>query len=304
MFKDTKLFVQNCLICKKFKKGDSNLQKFRNELHNPFQKLQIDVIGPLPKSLSSNRFIVMVIDTSTRWIEAKALRNKSSHLIATFILNNIILRYGAPHSIISDQGKEFTANIIKNICKIMNTRKSFTSSYNPKSNGSIERVNQTLIHKLSKLCNGRWDEWDEFLPYAIQATRISPRKSTKITPFELVFGFKPTGITETKDFINENKETDDALLDRLNYIRKILFEYEICQRNKEIDLVKLGKSVDDIEIGEIDLRYIPENLRVNKLDFKWEGPFQVISKNKKGNYKIKSIREEVFSVNRKTYKFC
>ncbi|KAG0441880.1 Gag-Pol polyprotein [Dictyocoela muelleri] len=100
----------------------------------------------------------------------------------------------------------------------MNTKKSFTSSYNPKSNGSIERVNQTLICKLAKLCNGKWAEWDEFLPYAIHATRISPHKTTKITPFELVYGFKPMILTESKKFYDKIKETDNALLDRLNCV--------------------------------------------------------------------------------------
>ncbi|KAG0441881.1 Protein NYNRIN [Dictyocoela muelleri] len=90
MFKDIKEFIQNCLVCKKFKKKDINLQKFRNKLTNPFDKLQIDIIGPLPKSQFSNRFIVMAIDTTTRWIEAKALKSKNFLCVANFILYDVI----------------------------------------------------------------------------------------------------------------------------------------------------------------------------------------------------------------------
>ncbi|KAG0441027.1 Gag-Pol polyprotein [Dictyocoela muelleri] len=189
VFKNIKDQINKCIVCAKFRKKNGKFQKFRNNLKSPFECVQLDIIGPLPKSYSNYKFIIMAIDTCTSWIEAKPSKSKTSNAVAEFIINEIIVRHGPPKNIISDNGKEFTANIIQKICDIFKTRKSFVSSYNPRSNGSIERCNQTLLHKLSKLFNGIWCEWDEFLAYAIYATRISPRKKSGISPFELLYGY-------------------------------------------------------------------------------------------------------------------
>ncbi|KAG0442587.1 Transposon Tf2-9 polyprotein [Dictyocoela muelleri] len=298
-FKDIKDQVNSCIVCSKFRKKNGKFQKFRNKLKRPFECVQIDIIGPLPKSISNKKFIIMAIDTCTRWIEAKSSKTKTSTVVAEFIINEIIVRHGPPVNIISDNGKEFTAEIIQKICEIVKTRKSFVTSYNPRSNGTIERCNQTLLHKLSKLCNGRWSEWDEFLSYAIYATRISPRKKSGVSSFELLYGYSPPSLGEIDEDLENIDENDDMMMERLKYVRKILIEDEKQIREREILKIGKGQDVLDINVGDVVLRNIPLTLRTNKLDFKWEGPYVVISKGSKGNYKIKSVSGKDFSVNRR-----
>lgn len=54
----------------------------------------------------------------------------------------------------------------------MKTRKSFTSIYNPRCNGAVERVNGTLTKKLAMMYYDDIKEWDSVLPYATFAYNI------------------------------------------------------------------------------------------------------------------------------------
>ena len=62
-----------------------------------------------------------------------------------------------------------------------------TSAYHPQSNGLVERLNQTLQNTLMKQVNDHQNNWDELLDHALFAFRTSKQKSTKYTPFELMF---------------------------------------------------------------------------------------------------------------------
>ncbi|KAG0419609.1 Protein NYNRIN, partial [Dictyocoela muelleri] len=102
MFKDVKEYVNNSLTCKLFKKDDKDLQKFRLKIADPFSKVQIDVIDPLPKTLKGNKYIIVAVDLCTRWVEAKATKTKSSNEISKFLIDEIFLRHGSPLELVSD----------------------------------------------------------------------------------------------------------------------------------------------------------------------------------------------------------
>ncbi|KAI5150755.1 hypothetical protein ENBRE01_1688 [Enteropsectra breve] len=127
----------------------------------------------------------------TRWCEAKAMKGKSAKHVAEFIWNEIFLRQGPPMNLISDRGKEFLNEIVASLCQIQGTKQSITSAYNPRCNGTAERLNRTLLEKLAKLFNGKYNQRDEFLPIALYSYRISPRSRLNVSPFELLYERKP-----------------------------------------------------------------------------------------------------------------
>lgn len=58
-------------------------------------------------------------------------------------------RHGAPRELLSDNGKIFRSNLMREICKLTNTNKTFTTVYHPETNGLVERFNGTLTTMLS-----------------------------------------------------------------------------------------------------------------------------------------------------------
>ncbi|KAF9761436.1 hypothetical protein NGRA_2654 [Nosema granulosis] len=133
-----------------------------------------------------------------------------------------------------------------------------------------QRTNQTLVGKLAKLVDGKWQELNEFLPYAIYAYRVSPRKMTKASPFELLYGRRANNMC---DKFNDEpiQEENGLLVERLNYLREKLINEEKKIREIEIGKVKRGRAVNDIEVGEYVRRRKLESERENKLDYKFDG---------------------------------
>jgi len=81
--------------------------KKNNSLHpietrSPFEKIGIDLIGPLPLTKNNNRYIVVIIDYGTKWAETRAIPDAAATTIVPFLYEDIICRHGFPKEIISD----------------------------------------------------------------------------------------------------------------------------------------------------------------------------------------------------------
>ena len=100
----------------------------------------------------------------------------------------MFFRYGCTKIIISDQGREFVNKLNKCLFEKFKTDHRISTAYHPQTNGLVERYNQTLQLSLVKLVNNQQNDWDEYLDGLLFAYRTSVQKSTKITPFELMYG--------------------------------------------------------------------------------------------------------------------
>ena len=105
----------------------------------------MDIVGPLPKTQRSNRYMLEVIDYYTRWPEPFALEHQDAHSVALRLISEIISRYGAPYVIQTDQGTNFECKLIAELCKLYDIKKTRTTPYHPQSDGLVERLNRTLI---------------------------------------------------------------------------------------------------------------------------------------------------------------
>ena len=98
-----------------------------------------------------------------------------------------MFRYGCTKVIISDQGREFVNRVNNHLFKMTNTEHRISSAYHPQTNGLVERFNQTLQRSLIKFANSDQSNWDEKLDGVLFAYRTSQQKSTRVTPFELMY---------------------------------------------------------------------------------------------------------------------
>ena len=77
----------------------------------------MDVIGPIsPKALNGHRFIFVVIDYFTKWVEAASYDSVTKSVVARFIKREIICRYGLPERIISDNGLNLNNDMVTEVC--------------------------------------------------------------------------------------------------------------------------------------------------------------------------------------------
>lgn len=145
-------------------------------------------MGELPRIENGNRYILVICDYFTKWVEAFAMPNMETVTIARLLVQEVLTRFGIPSSLHSDQGKQFEGNIFTEMCKVLNIKKTRTSPYHPQCNGLVERFNKTLITMLRSLVDEHQSDWDELLPYVIMAYRSVEQESTGFSPNYLMLG--------------------------------------------------------------------------------------------------------------------
>ena len=97
------------------------------------------------------------------------MKNKCADTVADILVEKIILRFGMPLVIHSDQGREFENGLMKSLCALLGCTKTRTAPYHPESDGMIERFNRTCLMMLSMFVNDRRDNWHELLPFIMHA---------------------------------------------------------------------------------------------------------------------------------------
>ena len=79
----------------------------------PFTQWGLDIMGPFSRAIRQLKFLVVVIDYFTKWVEAEALATITEKNIRSFVWRNIICRYWIPKVLVSDNGKQFDNNTFR-----------------------------------------------------------------------------------------------------------------------------------------------------------------------------------------------
>ena len=113
-------------------------------------QLGTDLITNLPKTKKGYNTIVTVIDYTSKFVEANALKSKCAVRVAEFMYE-LVCRHGAAKVYISDQGREFVNNIADKFYELTNIKHNITSAYHPQANGEVERFNRTTQEAFLKM---------------------------------------------------------------------------------------------------------------------------------------------------------
>ena len=114
----------------------------------PFTQWGIDILGPFSEAPGRVKFLLVAVDYFTKWIEAEPLATITGRNVAKFVWKNIMCRFGIPHTIISDNGKQFVEEPFKSWCAEFHIKQNFTSVAHPQANGQVKVTNRTILHGL------------------------------------------------------------------------------------------------------------------------------------------------------------
>lgn len=237
MKKDIKNYIKKCPSCQ-INKTNFRPSKAPMEItstsNKPFEKLAIDIVGPLPQTLNNNRFILTMQDDLTKFSYAIPIPNHESETVARE-LSKFITLFGIPRSILTDQGTDFMSRLIKDLTKLFSTKHIVSSPYHPQTNGALERSHLTLKDYLKHYINDKQTDWDEYISFAMLAYNTHVHKSTGFAPYEILFGNKPylpSNITQEPTL---NYSYDDYVVNlkqKLNHTQKIARDNLIQSKTK------------------------------------------------------------------------
>ena len=146
-------------------------------VHIPFDKVAIDLIGPLHHVTNcGKRYILTVVDYATRYTEAVPLENIDNESIAEALIG-IFSRVGFPREILSDNGIQFVSQVMKKVTILISLKQLFSSPYHPMANGLCEKFNGTLKKVLICMSNAQPKEWDRFIEPLLSAYREVPQEA-------------------------------------------------------------------------------------------------------------------------------
>ena len=183
-------YVRGCETCNKQKTGNRRAKAAQTSYHvgSPMERVHIDILGPISESDRGNRYVLVMVDQFTKWVECCALPDQSAETVARSFVDNIVARLGCPFELHSDQGRNFESNVVKEICRLLEISKTRTTPYRPQANGQVERFNRTIMQILRCFMQEYHGNWDVYLPLVAGAIRSSVNRSTGFTPNYLMLG--------------------------------------------------------------------------------------------------------------------
>ena len=193
MSSDVSEYVRSCETCQKAKLSlPTKAPLINTPIGRTMQLLQVDVLE-VPVSSKGNRYLLVVEDAFTKWLECYPMSNQKSETI-TEILIEIFSRYGIPEFLHSDQGRNFESQLLKETCRALGIRKTHTTPYHPQGNALVERSNRTVLQMLRCYVE-RNEDWEKYLQLVLFAYRTSKHSSTGVSSFQLMYGRESPNIS-------------------------------------------------------------------------------------------------------------
>lgn len=242
-----------------------------------FDRVYLDIVGPLVKDIDSNLYILTLQCDLTKYVEAYPLRNKDTISVAAAFVNNFILRYGIPSKIISDRGTEFVSRVMAEVCKILNIKQITSTAYHHQSIGSLENSHKNLMSFLRIQTENDPHHWSSWLPFWCFAFNTTVHTETKYTPYELVFGKLcnlPSNLTSDINPLYNHYDYPQQLRYRLQKS-----QYEARNNlivSKEQRKTKYDNYTNSIKYNVGDKILLKNEQCVNKFSPLYIGPFNVI----------------------------
>ena len=187
--------ILNCNKCKVFERKDPKPPLCNITVSEPMDLVHIDLLG-LETTMNTKvrpnvAKILVIIDHFSCHVQAYNVEDKRAVTIAKCLYDNYFKHYGFPRQLMSDQGKEFCNNILKEMCYYVNIKKIRTMPYHPQSNGSVECVHYALRRVIGKLDNMRCKNWVDHLATITHAYNVTCLQITGYLPYFLMMGCRP-----------------------------------------------------------------------------------------------------------------
>uniref|UniRef100_A0A1B6EN58 RNA-directed DNA polymerase n=2 Tax=Cuerna arida TaxID=1464854 RepID=A0A1B6EN58_9HEMI len=280
MDRDIATRVRSCQTCSLSKPAqNTKFGLLSSEVaEKPLEKVFIDYVGPLPRSKSGNKFLLVCVDAFSKFCWIFPLRNTTAQLTVQVLRTQLFQHFGIPATLVSDNGPQFLSNTFKRMCFGHGIRHVTTSPYYPQPSHA-ERFNRNLRSALIAFHADKQTTWDQELPWIQFAFNTARHESHKAVPFELLLGYPPNNplanLWRIGDLLPPPgtpnvKSTWEAA--RRNLIRA----RELVRRKYNRGRVAAPFQVGDLVFCKAHPASSAVDKRAAKLCHRWTGPHRIL----------------------------
>ncbi|GES83881.1 KRAB-A domain-containing protein [Rhizophagus clarus] len=254
MFEDVRNYVKTCDECQRRGKNRRAEPLHPIKIGQPFDRVGMDIVGPLPQTKDGNKYIVVATEYLTKWPEARAIPDAKATSVVSFFYEDIICRHGCPKEILTDRGTHFVNDMLNSLCNKFEVKHRLSTTYHPQTNGLVECFNRTLCETLAKFANENKNDWDLYVSTALFAYRTRKHNTTRYEPFYLMYGRETILPIEfkvaTSAMLNIGNDEQEDLLNRVRMISGRMAEERLITQDRIYDQQQRQKQKYDKNIKE------------------------------------------------------
>ena len=287
MENDVEAFIRNCPSCQKLSEKSFPITSnhYSSAAYSPMLRLNVDTIGPYTKDSFGNAYVIVVIDTFTRFVELYKAPDATAVSAARALLDHIG-RYGVPVEILTDNGPQYYNDIMDHLSHRLGVTQLFTVPYSHQENGIVERANKEVSRHLRAIILDHrvMDTWSDSLPLVQRIINSKIHETTGVAPATLLFGnmidldrvlLPPPPLLEDvsappssiPEYIQKLNDVQQAIIDKASTAQKA---HDDIQRSR-----KRGRVATEFATNDLVLMEHPDGKRPHKLLPRLTGPYRV-----------------------------
>ncbi len=189
MYADAKEWIKSCPACAKGKRrtiaghGTARHQGLMPMKFKPYERVVMDLIGPLPESRDGMKHILVIVDAYSSETRLEPIKSRNSEDIANILLKRVVLSDGCPLSWQSDRAPELLKGAVEKLAQIAGIEPKACSAYQAHVEGRVERRNWLVATMLREMCKDDVQGWPAHLMYIEFAINTTPYSVTGQTPY-------------------------------------------------------------------------------------------------------------------------
>jgi hypothetical protein len=255
------------------------------------------------------KYIVDVRDDLTGWLEARMLKSKRADIVADFLFQDVICRFGCVPQITSDNGGEFDGSF-SILTKQYGIPLVKSTPYHPQGNGMVERGHRTWISSIWRLCGKKKYYWSQYFHPALWADRVTAKRTTGFSPYFLLYGKVPLFPFHITDRSWQTLEwhkvhtTEELLAMRARQFTALSRDWRVAAKSNEESRIQAAQDfakrnarrivTGSYPPGTLVLVYqarfdVSKKFSGKKYRQRWAGPFKVHKQYQSGAYQLKEL---------------
>jgi transposase InsO family protein len=282
MAKDFRRLLKGCHSCAEQKTGPgrAHLSLSQELPQKVLERVSIDIAGPWEESDTGNKYILVIQDYFSKWVEIYCLPDHKAPTVAKCMLE-YMCRFGVPDKVHSDQGAEFCSRLFKSLCDLFNIKKTRTTPYCPWGNGQVERFNRSIKGMIQHYTKPNCRDWDQYMMVVAASYRASKNASTGYSPNMLMFGRE---LNHPADLVYGTATGSTLDHDANDHVKSMEKQLRMVWRNTRQNLMRAAeiqqKSRTREEIdwqfksGDVVYKILPRGAKISP---RWVGPCRVVS---------------------------